>query len=71
MAKGYGRTPGAAASVTTYVGSVASPITNASTARPSVAGPVQWMCANGITPTNAIAGDLIWDSVGGLSTVIA
>jgi hypothetical protein len=29
------------------------------------------MCANGITPTNAIAGDLIWDSVGGLSTVTA
>lgn len=45
-----------------YVGTSTLPITNASTSRPSGSGPVYWMCAAGVTPTNAITGDLIWNA---------
>lgn len=44
------------------VGSTASPVSSAGTARPSGALVVYWMCANGITPTNAQNGDLIWNA---------
>lgn len=45
-----------------YIGTSAAPITNASTARPSGTGPVYWICAAGVTPTNALSGDLIWNA---------
>lgn len=50
------------ANTMTYVGTAAAPVTSASQARPVTTGPVYWMCAAGITPTNAAAGDLIWNA---------
>lgn len=44
----------------TYAGTSSSPITDASTVRPSAIGPVYWLCAEGVTPLNAIDGDFIW-----------
>jgi hypothetical protein len=44
------------------IGTVATPISNASTARPVTPGPVYWLCANGVTPSNALAADLIWNA---------
>lgn len=42
------------------VGSGTSPEANASAARPSGDAPVYWMMANGVVPTNAVDGDIIW-----------
>lgn len=50
------------AAFVTPVGSSASPITNPATPRPTGAGIVYWLCAKGVTPTNALSGDLIWNS---------
>lgn len=44
-----------------YVGTNAAPVTTAGTARPSTAGPVYWVCANGVTPSNAISGDIVFN----------
>lgn len=49
-------------SMVVVVGTPASPITNAATARPSGAVVVYWLCANGVTPTNASGADLIWNA---------
>lgn len=43
------------------VGSPATPITDANTARPSGII-VYWVCAKGVTPANASNGDLIWNA---------
>lgn len=44
------------------VGTYTTPISSASQARPSTTGPVYWICENGVTPTNAEDGDLIWNA---------
>jgi hypothetical protein len=44
------------------VGTSSVPITNAATTRPETTGIVYWLCAHGVTPTNAAAGDLIWNA---------
>lgn len=46
----------------TYVGSRTSLVTSASIVRPNVIGPVYWMCANGVTPTNAVLGDIVFNA---------
>lgn len=46
----------------TYVGTSASPVSDAGQARPSTDGPVYWLCANGVTPTNALDGDIIFNA---------
>lgn len=53
---------GGSATYVTYVGTQAAPVTTAGTARPSVSGPVYWLCAAGVTPSNAIDGDLIYNA---------
>lgn len=45
-----------------YIGTSASPVTDDATARPTTDGPVYWICANGVTPTNAIDGDIIFNA---------
>lgn len=55
---------GAAGSANTYlahVGTATSPVTDPATARPTAAV-VYWLCAAGVTPANATAGDLIWNA---------
>ena len=44
------------------VGTAAAPVTDPATARPATDAPVYWLCANSVTPTNAVAGDLIWNA---------
>lgn len=51
-----------AGAVMVTVGTTASPITDPSTARPSGAAAVYWICASGVTPTNAQTGDLIFNA---------
>lgn len=51
-----------AAATVRYVGTSAAPVTNAALARPSVAGPVYWICAIGVTPANAADADIIWNA---------
>lgn len=53
--------PGIATSLS-VVGTPGAPITDASTARPSGAVAVYWVCANGVTPTHAQSGDLIFNA---------
>lgn len=48
--------------VMNVIGSRTTPLASAGAARPDVAGPVYWMCAVGITPSNALSGDLIWNA---------
>lgn len=43
-----------------YVGTYATPISSAGQARPTTSGPVYWIMALGVTPTNAAGGDLIY-----------
>lgn len=43
------------------VGTEAAPITDVATARPT-AVVVYWLCVHGVTPSNAVTGDLIWNA---------
>lgn len=49
-------------SVIVIVGNPSSPITDAATARPTGAMVCYWVCALGVTPTNAVTADIIWNS---------
>lgn len=42
-----------------YVGTSEDLVSDEDTPRPDVIGPVYWMCAPDVTPSNAIYGDLI------------
>lgn len=44
------------------VGSRATPVTDPATPRPDTTGVAYWLCATGVTPANAAAGDLIWNA---------
>lgn len=45
-----------------YVGRGDEPIGDTGFARPSTDGPVYWIMANGVTPSNAEAGDIIFNA---------
>lgn len=47
-------------SAMTYVGRFGALVTDTATVRPSVLGPVYWMCATGIDPVNKRQGDLVF-----------
>lgn len=53
---------GLKAGLITTIGTSTVPVTSAATARPSTTGVVYWLCAKGVTPTNAAAGDIVWNS---------
>lgn len=57
----YTALDGAARTAMAVVGSTTTPITSATTARPD-APAVYWICATGVTPTNAVNGDLIYNT---------
>lgn len=46
------------------VGTTAVPISSAGQARPAVTGPVYWLMAEGVAPTHAVPGDIIWTENG-------
>jgi hypothetical protein len=57
-----GAIPELRAAFVASVGTPADPVTDANLARPDSDGLVYWVCANGVTPVNAAAGDLIWNA---------
>jgi hypothetical protein len=46
----------------TPIGSAANPITDPNHSRPDDVGVGYWMMASGVTPVNAVDGDLIWNA---------
>lgn len=50
------------ANIMVVAGSSATPISSNSAARPATSGPVYWICAFGVTPTNAVTGDIIFNA---------
>ena len=48
-----------------YMGTVVAPVEDAATARPSGDEPILWICAEGVTPTHAGDGDLVFNLTDG------
>lgn len=62
MAADLADAPALRAAFVTVIGSPTTPLTDPATPRPEGIIVGLWMMAAGVTPANAVAGDLIWNA---------